>query len=94
VAKSKLLFDWRDDPQDSLEQRIQKLADLHNNLGVEVAEIRALLHSDQKVEITPDQLAMLTIEERVSMLAKSQQDLARDVHDLKAVLSGHSDNIY
>jgi hypothetical protein len=83
----KWLFDWRDAGQGGLEQRVRNLADLYIELGVEVAEIRTLLHSGKKVEITPDQFALLTIEERMSMLTKSQQDLAREVHDLKAVLS-------
>ena len=86
------LFARRDASQGRLEQRIHHLADLYIEVGVEVAEIKALLHHGKNVELTPDLLKLLSIEERISLLVKSQQHLAREVLDLKAILSVDADN--
>jgi hypothetical protein len=80
------LFDWPKSGEDSLEKRVQRLADLHVTVGYEVAEIKALLHAGRMFDMTPDQQALLTIEEQIIMLAREQKDLARQVAELKAIL--------
>ena len=89
----RLLFRRRDSDQNDLEQRMQKLSDLHIKLGREVAEIKALLHRSKGVEMTPDQQALSTIEEQIIMLAKVQEALTRQVAELKAILEGRPGNI-
>jgi hypothetical protein len=79
-------FPWRDRGQDNLEQCSQELADLYISIDSEMDEIRALLHRGKKVEAAPGPLVLPTIEERLTMLVRSQQVLARDVSDLKAIL--------
>jgi hypothetical protein len=93
VSWSNWLFRRHDRGQDSLEQRIQELADMYVEVGFEIAKIKALLRSTKKIDLTPDQLARLTIEERLIMLASSQQYLAREVSDLKAIVNGQSGKI-
>jgi hypothetical protein len=87
------LFHWHDRDVNSLEQRIERLADLYIEVGVEVAEIKALLHSAERVKMSPDRQALSTIEEQIIMLARSQEALARQLADLKAMLESQPDEI-
>src|ERR1700761_2328950 len=87
------LFHWHDRELNSLEQRIERLADLYIEVGVEVAEIKALLHNSDGVNMTPDQQALSTIEEQIVMLTRSQEALARQLADLKAILESQTDEV-
>jgi hypothetical protein len=86
VSRLTCRFSWLDRGQDNLEQYSQELANLYINIGSEMDEIRSLLHRGKTVEAAPDRLVLPTIEERLTMLVRSQQVLARDVSDLKAIL--------
>jgi DNA-binding transcriptional MerR regulator len=87
------LFHWRNRDQDRLERRIQKLADLYIDLGFEVAEIKTLLRGVKGVEMTPGQQALSTIEEKIVMLARAQEALARQIADLRDFLERQSAQI-
>ena len=87
------LFRRRDRDLNSLEQRIERLADLYVEVGVEVAEIKALLHGAEGVKMAHDQQVLSTIEEQIIMLARSQKALAGQLAHLEAILETQPDEI-
>jgi hypothetical protein len=70
-----------------LEQCVRKITVPYVNIVCEVDKIGVLLLCRNKVETALDSPVFSTIEERLIMLERSQQDLAREVSELKAIVA-------